>query len=142
MHDIKFRGKDIITGEWRYGYYVKNVYRIDGVVIERHEIINDGIRYEVIPETVGQYTGMDEVYCGDVVQVLIDPTEFNTKHFWITKSLMKLAYVYYDDDSMCYELHFIEKHRGMSPVYERMRLCDCDYTVIGNIHDSPELLTT
>ena len=74
--DTHFRGRSIITGQWRYGHLVT-----DGVHFyifnSRHFIPTnraDFPRHEVDPSTVGQYTGLRDhhsnmLYEGDYVTV-------------------------------------------------------------------------
>lgn len=63
--EIKFRGKRTDTKEWIYGFYAKTVTseeincvadcRKQDIIIDEH-----GTFYYVIPETVGQYTGLKD----------------------------------------------------------------------------------
>ena len=55
MREILFRGKRIETGEFAYGFLVKmfGAYHI----IDKDD---ENTAYEVIPETVGQYTGLKD----------------------------------------------------------------------------------
>ena len=81
MREYLFHGKRVDNGEWVYGYYVK-AEKLDWNGFE-HFIIEenaDGIDCIVYPESVGQYTGMNEfvltdeyynapLFEGDVVEV-------------------------------------------------------------------------
>ena len=68
--EIKFRGKRKDNGEWIYGYYAKDYKNSLIIVIGEKALYNLHIPHQVIPESVGQYTGLKELYGGDIVKYI------------------------------------------------------------------------
>ena len=123
MREIKFRGKRIDNGEWIYGYYWDNEcgnHFIRVTMNNRGEItIKD---YEVIHETVGQYTGLKDnkgidIYEGDILITL----DFGYKFVVEFKN-------------GC----FGGDYDGFSPMLKS--IYGEGGKIIGNIYDNPELL--
>lgn len=123
MREIKFRGKRIGNGEWVFGYLF--------ISWERYYVLwgtTNGVptMNEVIPATVGQFTGLKDcngkdVYEGDVLN-----------HYAV------YGHVVFEDGmfslSTSAKVHFGE---------HRQPLCYIDVSkaeVIGNIHEDSHLL--
>ena len=121
MREIKFRGKRIDDGEWVVGSY-----QADIMLLGKHTIIYSDMEGfycedEVIPETVGQYTGLKdkngkEIYEGDVVWCRAGE---HSGGVWE------------------YEERFVAEYGWTQSMLE-MSMCD-EVEVIGNIYDNPEL---
>ena len=58
MREILFRGRDVDTGEWRYGDLVRNTDH--DIAIYDCNIDTDYAGTPVLEETVGQYTGLKD----------------------------------------------------------------------------------
>ena len=137
MREILFRGKRTDNGEWVYGYYTKAMYFLNKK--EMHIIFApDGEAFpccefadyeEVIPETVGQYTGLTDkngrkIFEGDIV-------EGNSEYFTFTHPYGKVVY-----DGGQYLISFDDVLEDI----ECLGAWANDVEIIGNIYDNPELL--
>lgn len=140
MKEIRFRGKDALTGEWVYGYYCE--HHLPDYDNDNPELVTGYTNLPVIfndeqghrnacywtsvePETVGQFTGANdndgnEIYEGDILKV---------------KDV-------FDDEFECivvFEEYYhhafglLDKERFWHPFNETRQR-----SVIGNIHDNPD----
>ena len=146
MREILFRGKCKDTGKWYEGYYVhlhKTTYCFKedydrNPDNDMHQIIfeemmdwglpNRHFRVDVIPETVGQYTGLTDkngkkIFEGDIL-VFCKGATHPIKVYW---------------DGLGWK--FLRNGKNIQDAFEcntidHIRFCE----IIGNIHDNPELL--
>lgn len=133
MREILFRGKRPDNDEWVCGYAILTegkAFILNNVTLEFRTGYNENrlnfVAQEVIPETVGQYTGLkdtngtkifegDIVKYGDTVHEVVFEQRNGTAYFGLVYSTIEtLSFGHYQD------LKQIE--------------------VVGNIHDNPELL--
>ena len=124
MREILFRAKRKDNGEWVYGDLLQN---IDCYKIREREkdITRIAKSYEVIPETVGQYTGLKDIngkkiFEGDIVTGLFNYTDI-------------IGHIVYGSDAT----FFIER-KGLYGI--GLNNAEDWLEVIGNIHDNKELL--
>lgn len=140
MREILFRGKRLDDCAWVYGYYIGPV-GIDG----SHEIcdIDDpsGTRYDVEPDTVGQYTGLTDkngtkIFEGDILlykgpitqdKCVIGFGEYDP--FGRVDGFVGF-YLYWENDK--------EQYQRYANVAYWLKCTDC--ICVGNNHDNPELL--
>lgn len=121
--EILFRGKRVDNGKWVEGNYSIDVSgRVDILPIDNL------VFFEVIPETVGQFTGLTDkngkkIFEGDIITD--DPENLSFKNFYGVKYNEDKASFYVEDENH-------EEYLG--------EVWDTDIVVIGNIHDNPELL--
>jgi len=125
MREILFRGKRIDNGEWAEGAYLPVTpenYPAIGVwnALERY-----WWWFEVDPNTVGQYTGLDDkngqkLFEGNIVDILCENEETGV--------------IEWSEDTA----RFIVSADGFQADFDNYYGTDLE--VIGNIHDNPELL--
>lgn len=135
--EIKFRGKGVDNGEWVYGYYYYNwrtkqhiihCSKSEGVLVDK--------TFEVIPESVGQFTGLldkneKEIYDGDIVH-------YTQHEGYLLESFVGEIIWSIEDACWCYEYggyyyHFCDSDEVQQDLLNHME-------IIGSIHDNPELL--
>lgn len=147
MREILFRGKRTINNEWAFGHYVvlDPVDKPDSIREPSHLIIPVESKYNswnsylythypIVPETLGQFTGMfdidgEKIFEGDILE--------REKGLFSTNERIVIRF---DDSSFAYA------DIGWNvDIYTP--ICDYEYgisvdnyKVIGNIHDNPELL--
>lgn len=142
MREILFRGKRIDTDEWVFGDFIRNLIydgrekemRIGDIYFEHNGDIHGTAVCKVIPETVGQFTGLTDkngkkIFEGDIVK--------EWSNHWKTPFKTEIN-IYEVVCEYLGSLHLIKKTdygENSTPLYRRSVV-----EVIGNIYDNPELL--
>ena len=130
MREILFRGKRADNGEWVEGCGIiatENWVSIFTVIDDIDENSSEVNEIEILPETVGQYTGLTDkngkkIFEGDILKGCYD--EDNPEEYTV-------VVVFWDNG-----WHIQQDNRIPDPLEEYDgRICE----VIGNIHDNPEL---
>lgn len=131
MRDIIFKAKRRDNKKWIEGYYCK--YGDNDCIIEPTTFgLAKGIG--VIPETVGQYTGLldkdgKKVFEGDVIKDLGGSMDGIPR------------VVIWNEVWMEFETYLVKSHWAYGTNNSRLWLMrNREIEVIGNIHDNPELL--
>ena len=129
MREILFRGKRKDNGKWvegHYGEYYSGKENVSCISIPK-ETISGSLCYDVIPETVGQYTGLTDkngtkIFEGDIVM----------KRTYHKKKPCEVVF-----SVGCFHCGW---GGGSSTADHPYLLNDKQIEVIGNIFDTPELL--
>jgi uncharacterized phage protein (TIGR01671 family) len=131
MREIKFRGREKESNKWVFGYarHWKCCYGDEWHIQGE----NDNVHI-VIPETVGQFTGLKdhkgrEIYEGDIVKVINDGEE----SFHVVKYMV-------DEDYPAFDLDPVLNDGECNSLSYSLNALDTKIIVIGNIYDNPELL--
>lgn len=128
MREIKFRAVRLDTGEWIYGdLHLRTPFP------HIHSTLGDKAKIDT--NTIGQFTGLKdgtgkEVYEGDIIKV--PETEFNIE--------MKCI-VLYNVDGYCVKSIMSGCLGSLAwSLHKKDPAGNIIATIIGNIHDNPELL--
>lgn len=144
MREIKFRGKDVDSGEWRNGSLVTYPNgRCEIVVFDDSEILE----YEVDVESVGQFADLHdkndkEIYEGDVARNK-EVGGYGIEYVGVVR--------YYEEDArfgidvtatskISKRVLFSVGERCINDGHCTIKYTN-EYEVIGNIHGNPNLLT-
>ena len=133
MRDILFRGKRVDNGEWAEGDLTKD-YSKNPIIISGIAKCGDGYDnclgaidyYYVIPETVGQYTGIKDkngkrIFEGDILST----SNKNCKIWYVDWKLCAFCANQSNANYSCMLDEFLSTE---------------EVEIIGNIHDNPELV--
>lgn len=131
-----YKGERVDNGQWIKGYLLVDeitgqyfIHASGCSVNESHKVGEEGVlhflAYEVIPETVGQYTGLKgtngaQIFEGDIVEGYFDHKKIR-------------GYIFYGS-----EAKFFVQRNGLYGI--ELNNAEDWIEVIGNIHDNPELL--
>lgn len=130
MRTIKFRGKDKRSGEWFYG----NLYDKDNRGRTHISTTQRG-SLDVIPETVGQFTGLydkeeNEIYEGDIL--VWGENGCKSQPMVVIFKHGSFGYTYIED--------WFHSFAGNTNFTYNPLNTDVRFEIVGNIHDNPELL--
>lgn len=130
MRNFKFRGKMKVRDKWIYG----DIAHVQGEPCIQTDVSDENKRtigWNVIPESIGQFTGLrdkngKEIYEGDIIQT------------YDSEGKPILHEVYYLES----EARFATKLIGYENLNEgsltQKWINELDFKVIGNIFDNPE----
>lgn len=140
MREVLFRGKEVADGKWIEGFYSAEEYNpYSGEVehIPRIQIIGKCVSLGVIPETVGQYTGLTDkngvkIFEGDILKSAIKIIDYADVGFSIS---------HYDEE----DIGIVEWRKDGFMIAHKSgtwarSFYGCENYVIGNIYDNPEIL--
>lgn len=156
MREILFRGKRLDNGKWVEGFFVKRIDQLtlipkcyilvqeedtSGITGEPTGYLNTEFSwYEVIPETVGQYTGLKNnngkrIFEGDILRIAKISDGLGSYYHppldYPVNVVVKWDLCAWMWETLCEDKRYISFPNAW---------CHYECEIIGNIHDNPELL--
>lgn len=121
MREIKFRGQDVFTKKWVYGYFSECVEPMDEPVCLSCITDIENNSWVAYPETVGQYTGLKDKYDNEIYE----------------------GDICWDDEEECYgEVRFLDG--GFSYIWQNICVdlfeIDDSIEIVGNIYEDTDLI--
>lgn len=161
MREILFRGKRVDNGEWAFGNFIEDKWGDDnGNTI--YAILQDRVAPDiaelwtpvrVIPETVGQYTGLKDnngkkIFEGDIVKskhtAFTDSDKKPKYSYDLEKQESEYGYpkiIYYRNYVVqLYDARYRIKNKNITHYINYNFIYNHEVEVAGNIHDNPELM--
>lgn len=128
MREILFRGKEVESSDWYYGDIFHSSMNVDTTRI--HDYINRA-NVEIIPDTLGQYTGLtdwngNKIFEGDIIQS------------YHNRKPMGVAVIYWQGSSFWCDLLSGSKYDCCDTLDEWD--CECGIEIIGNIFDNKDIV--
>ena len=132
--EILFRGKRIDNGEWVEGNYIFEDFDRVGI----HQI-GTIIQCFVIPETVGQFTGLldkndNKIFEGDIIKFI------NGRLLDVRFNRETLQWELTDVGVPDWEVNHLHNTLPLSELEVETCYGEMTSEIVGNIHDNPELL--
>jgi uncharacterized phage protein (TIGR01671 family) len=147
MRKVEFRGKRKDNGKWIYGdlirhYSMSSAYTHVAPHISYYDRNGEGyLQYEVIPESIGEFTGQygtvkgkskQPIFEGDIQRDEIEFDEGDERHYYVCRYLPEIAaFVWMSYGDTCTDWETSKEE------YPTTLQHDENYVICGNEFDNP-----